>query len=212
MDFPYLTEFLTIAIVHFFAVASPGPDFAIVVKQSLVHGKKTALWTSLGVGIGILVHVTYSLFGIGLIISQSIIAFTILKILGAGYLIYIGLKSVQEKPPKDIDLVDYDQKGSPSALASFKIGFLTNALNPKATLFFLSLFSVIISPKTPMEVQFIYGIWMCIATALWFSLLSLFFSSQKVRNYFKRFGHWISRVMGGALIALGVKLAFTTAH
>lgn len=212
MNFPYLTEFLTIIVIHFLAVASPGPDFAVVLKQSLIYGKRTGIWTSIGVGLGISIHVIYSLFGIGLIISQSILAFTILKFVGAGYLIYIGIKSLKEQPAKAMQAFAEDKAHIPSAMQSFKLGFLTNALNPKATLFFLSLFSVVISHETPLMVQAGYGIWMVVATGVWFCLISLFFASNRVRSFFQSFGHWVSRITGGALIALGVKLALTKAH
>ena len=82
----YLPEFLTIAGIHLLAVMSPGPDFAMIVRNSLVYSKKTAIYSSLGLAAGILVHVTYSLVGIGLIISQSILLFSVIKFFGAGYL------------------------------------------------------------------------------------------------------------------------------
>ena len=69
----YWTEFLTVALVHLLAVASPGPDFAIVVRESVSSGRHTGICTAIGVGSGILLHVTYSLLGIGLIVSQSIV-------------------------------------------------------------------------------------------------------------------------------------------
>ena len=75
----YLDEFLLIAIAHFFAVASPGPDFAIVLKQSIQQGRNNALWTSAGVGLGIFVHVAYCLLGVALVLANSPELFTILK-------------------------------------------------------------------------------------------------------------------------------------
>ena len=97
LEAPYLSEFLTVALVHLLAVASPGPDFAIIVKQSISQGRKAALWSSLGIGLGIFIHVFYSLLGIGLVISQSITAFNIMKFLGAAYLAYLGVKGLKTK-------------------------------------------------------------------------------------------------------------------
>ena len=82
----YLTEFLLIAAVHFLAVASPGPDFAIIVKQSISRGRQHALMTSAGIGCGILLHVTYSLIGIGLLIANSPKLFNVLTYVAAAYL------------------------------------------------------------------------------------------------------------------------------
>ncbi len=93
----YLTEFLTVAVIHLLAVISPGPDFAMISRNSLVYSRKTGIYSSLGLALGILVHVSYSLVGIGLIISRSIVIFSAIKFLGAGYLIYIGYKALKTK-------------------------------------------------------------------------------------------------------------------
>jgi len=205
----YLSQFLTIVIVHLLAVASPGPDFAIVVRQSVTYGKKTALWTSLGVGTGIFLHVFYSLLGIGVIVSQSILAFTIMKFAGAGYLVWIGLKAIRSKPAGAMHYGEGENE-LPSIGKAYWTGFLTNGLNPKATLFFFSLFTVVISPQTPLLIQFFYGVYMAIATAVWFSGISMLFGSDRVRSLFLKVGHWFERFMGGALLLLGIKLAITS--
>ncbi len=148
----YLTEFLTVALIHLLAVASPGPDFAVVVRESVTHGRRAGLWTALGVGTAIFLHVGYSLLGIGLIVSQSIVLFNALKWLAwlaAAYLLYIGFKAIRARPtaPAAEDLAA--SAGERTARGAFTSGFVTNGLNPKATLFFLSLFTVVINPHTP---------------------------------------------------------------
>ena len=208
----YITEFFMIALVHLLAVASPGPDFAIVVKQSIAHGRRTASLTSVGIGLGILIHVAYSLLGIGVIISQSVIAFTIMKFLAAAYLIFIGIKALQAQPESPTEGVQIRSKALPSADQAILTGFMTNGLNPKATLFFLSLFTVVISPSTPIIVQAGYGLYMALATALWFILVSVVFGSDQVRSSFKRIGHWFERAMGTVLVGLGLKLAVSSAN
>lgn len=92
-----MSAFLTIAFVHLLAVASPGPDFALAVKNALSGSRSGALWTCAGIAAGILVHVTYCLLGIGLVISQSILLFTTIKWIGALYLIFIGWKALTSK-------------------------------------------------------------------------------------------------------------------
>ncbi|MBV9863965.1 MAG: LysE family transporter [Abitibacteriaceae bacterium] len=207
MHLSYLAEFLAIAGVHLLAVASPGPDFAMVVRQSIAYGRPTALWTSVGIGLGILMHTTYSLLGIGLLIAHSLAAFTVVKILGALYLAYIGYKSLQAKAPEVVTASPEDIHILPTSKQALWTGFLTNALNPKATLFFLALFSVVISPATPTLIKAAYGLWMAVMTAVWFCGVSLLFSQPRVRQAFGRFGHWAERVMGAVLIAFGVRLA-----
>lgn len=205
----YWGEFLTVVLVHLLAVASPGPDFAMVLRQSLVAGRKAAVWTSVGIGLGILVHVAYSLLGLGLVISQSIQLFGIIKLVGAGYLVYVGWKSLRAVADTQIAAADSPAQCDYPVSRALRIGFLTNALNPKATLFFLSLFSVIVKPDTPWEFQLGYGLYMSVATGIWFSGLSLVLTQRRVRRGFARFGHWAERGMGVVLIGLGIKLALT---
>ena len=205
----YWAEFLTVALIHLLAVASPGPDFAIVVRESVTHGRRAGTWTALGVGTGIFVHVAYSLLGIGLIVSQSIVLFNALKWLAAAYLFYIGIKALRARPAVPGSVEEAGDGIERSPRGAFMTGFVTNGLNPKATLFFLSLFTVVINPHTPLAVQAGYGVYLAFATALWFCLVALLFSQRRVRAGFARMGHWFDRLMGAVLVGLGVKLAFT---
>ncbi len=203
---PYVNEFLMLTLIHFLAVISPGPDFAIVIRQSISFGRKTAIITSLGIGAGISMHVLYTLLGIGFIITQSEMAFMLAKIAGASYLTYLGLNLLfsKAKTAESAQIkVDIDKNHHKRA---FMLGFMTNLLNPKATLFFLAIFTTIVSIDTPLAVQTIYGFWITITTALWFSLVSFFFSHHKVRAKFVSHGYLFERVMGIVLLIFAVKL------
>lgn len=140
----YINEFLILATALFIALLSPGPDFAMILKQSITYGKRASIFSSIGIGLGISVHVIYTILGIGLIISKSIVLFNIIKYMGAAYLIYLGYKSLKSKGMK-LQTEDILKNEKISDLKSFTIGFLCNALNPKATLFFLSMFTVVVS-------------------------------------------------------------------
>jgi len=94
-------------------------------------------------------------------------------------------------------------------LKSFTIGFLCNALNPKATLFFLSIFTVVVSIDTPIYVQTLYGVFCIFATMFWFVGTSLILSQQRVRSFFNTFGKWFDRTVGVILISLGIKVALS---
>jgi len=205
----YWAEFLTVALIHLLAVASPGPDFAVVVRESVAHGRRAGTYTAMGVGTAIFLHVGYSLLGIGLIVSQSIVLFNALKWAAAGYLLYIGFKALRAKPASASDAPINIAAGERTARGAFTSGFITNGLNPKATLFFLSLFTVVINPHTPLWVQAGYGVYLAVATGIWFCLVARLFSQARVRAGFARMGHWFDRAMGGVLVALGLKLAFT---
>ncbi|OZC35041.1 lysine transporter LysE [Marinobacter vinifirmus] len=204
----YWLEFLTVALVHLLAVASPGPDFAVMLRQALTQSRRNALLTAIGIGLGILLHVGYSLLGIGLIIQQSVMLFTVLKVVGAVYLLYIAWHCLRARPGGVH--VDAAEKTLQTGMAAFRLGFLTNALNPKATLFFVSLFSVVINPGTPIVLQAGYGLYMALATGLWFAMVAVFFTHPRVRRGFNRFGHWLDRAMGGILVLLAGQLLLST--
>ncbi|MDH0746162.1 LysE family transporter [Pseudomonas sp. GD03842] len=208
----YWTEFFTVALIHLLAVASPGPDFAVVVRESVTHGRKAGTYTAMGVGTAICLHVGYSLLGIGLIVSQSIVLFNALKWAAAAYLLYIGFKALRAKPSDGAQSSLHLAKAERTARGAFTAGFVTNGLNPKATLFFLSLFTVVINPHTPLLVQAGYGVYLAVATGLWFCMVARLFSQERVRAGFARMGHWFDRAMGGVLVALGLKLALTEVH
>lgn len=197
----YWIEFSKVALAHLLAVASPGPDFAIVLKQSIAHGRRVAIWTAIGVGAAILLHVGYSLLGLGLLIRGSELWFGIVKYAGAAYIAWIGVQSLRAKP-RDPSAAGAANVEARIALqpgverGAFATGFLTNALNPKATLFFISLFAMIVNPATPKLVQAAYGAWMAVATAAWFSLVAVLFTQRAVRERFLRHGHWIDRALG----------------
>ena len=203
----YLNEFLLVALVHLLAVISPGPDCAIVSRNSVSSGRRAGLVTASGVGCGILVHVAYSLLGIGFIVSQSVWLFNLLKLAAAGYLFYLGIKALRSRP----QTLDGELAPRPpmSSTKAFGNGFVTNGLNPKATFFFLSLFALVISPHTPVGIQAFYGFYLAIATGAWFCLVAVLFSHARVRRGFGRLGHWFDRLMGAVLIGLGLHLVLS---
>lgn len=209
MDFSiYIHEFLILAGAMVLALLSPGPDFAMILKQSVTYGKRSSIFASIGIGLGISVHIIYSILGIGLIISKSIILFNIIKYMGAAYLIYIGYQSLKSKGIK-LENSDLVKNKSMSDFKSFWLGFLCNALNPKATLFFLSMFTVVISIDTPLYIQAFYGVFCILATMTWFVLVSLILSHKNVRNFLNSFGKWFDRAVGSVLILLGLKVALS---
>lgn len=206
----YLPEFLLVAAAHLVAVASPGPDFAVVLRQSITHGRRAAIWTSLGIGTGIFLHVGYSLLGLGLLIKSSELWFSLVKYAGAAYLTWIGLNALRARPAQPAVSSAASQASPPANHGAFATGFLVNALNPKAALFFIALFSTVIDARTPRLIQAGYGVWMALATMAWFTCVSLFFTREEVRRAFLRSGHWFERAMGVLLLALAVRLALAT--
>lgn len=210
----YWAEFFSIAVLHFMAVASPGPDFAVVTRYSIRFGRQTGLWVSLGIGVGILVHIAYSLLGVALFIHRFDWVYVSVLAIGAVYLGWLGWQAIQARPRSDADLptsLKNNDAQTPvskevSNTRAFGIGFLTNGLNVKATLFFLMLFSTIIAPATPTLVKLGYGVYMAIATAVWFSLLTLAMTWGPFYRQLWRYSHWVDRAMGLALLLISVHL------
>lgn len=207
-----LGEFFIVAIAHLLAVASPGPDFALIVRQSISFGRRCGVFTALGIGTGILVHVAYSLLGIGLMLARSQAAFAVAKLLGAGYLIFLGVNALRARAATAPASASRASAAAPSAASAYVAGFLTNVLNPKATLFFLSLFAVVVSASTGVFARLLYGLWMALATAAWFASLAAVLSHRTVRDWFGRAGPWFERVMGVVLIALALRLLASSAR
>ena len=207
---PYLTEFLGLMAVFGVLIVAPGADFALVIRQSVVHGRRAAMMTSIGIGCSLLFHIGYTILGIGLIVSKSLFLFGLLKWLGASYLIYLGIKAFREPAL----VIEENESASGVQLPAWKLfgmGFVTNALNPKPVLFFLSLFSALVSPHTPAGAQALYGLGMATALILWFFAVSLVFTSKPVREKFASAGRWFNRVTGALFIGLGVRLALIQA-
>ena len=203
----YLPSLLSVSGIMLVALISPGPDFAVVVKNSLLYSRKTALLTALGIALGVLTHVFYALLGLGFLIKSTPWLFHSIKYVGVGYLLYIGYKGLRAKKANlEFDSVKRLDDISPQkALWS---GFLTNALNPKCMLFFVSLFSIVVSPDTPRIVMMAYGLTNFIETLVWFSFVAFCLSGKRTREKFKAAGHWVERITGGVLVGLGIKLLF----
>lgn len=205
-------EFLLIAVVHLMAVASPGPDFAIVLRYAVRFGRSQALAASIGIGMAILLHVTWSLVGIAVLIQTTPWLFKALSLAAAGYLFYIGIQAIRSRAPEQPEHAISGNAADvvPSGRKAFIAGFITNGLNPKATLFFLSLFAVIISPVTPLSYKIIYGVYMAVATATWFCILSMVLTHTKVRGFLLLKGYWFDRIMGLLLLALAMHLVVSS--
>lgn len=174
-------EFFTVALLHFFAVSSPGPDFILVTRQAIKLGRKAAIYTSLGIGIGILIHSLAAITGLTFLISSNPYLFLCMKLAASLYLFYLGLMSIIQTSETGNDIATRDS----SELNSFLIGFITNVLNPKAIIFFVTLFSIVLNNSTSVALLTFYGLYMSAATFLWFLLISYVFTNKNlIEKYF----------------------------
>ena len=205
-----MVEFLSITLLILLAAISPGPDFFLVVKNSLQHSRKAGIFTAIGVSFSLLIHSIYCILGLALIISHSLLLFTCIKYLGASYLIYLGIKSVLAKPEERFE-IGADSGRVNSAFKSFIQGLLCNLLNPKAIMFILAFFTLIIKPTMSWAVQLGYCVEIALIHFIWFSGLSLLINHQKIRASLNRIEYYVVKAMGFVLIGFGARIA-TLSH
>ena len=199
---------IIVTTVHLLAAAAPGPDFILVSQQTLSNGKRAGLLCSLGIALGLSVHILYSSLGLAALIANSSSALWSIKLLGGCHLIYLGISGLRARAGNH-QTEQLTTATESSALKTIGLGFLCNALNPKAPIYFVSLFTIVLSQDTPAQHLLIYGLWMMVLQLAWFSFLTLLLSRPLVTSKFQRMGHWIDRVAGGAMLILGLKVLAT---
>ncbi len=199
---------LLITSIHLLAAATPGPDFVLVTQQTLANGKRAGLLCSLGIALGLSIHILYSSLGLAAIIANSSSALWAIKLLGGGYLIYLGICGLRARANR-ADAITLEPTAKQPALKTIGLGFLCNALNPKAPIYFVSLFTIVLSQDTPAQHLLIYGLWMMLLQLAWFAFLTVLLSRPLMTSKFQRMGHWIDRVAGGAMLLLGIKVLAT---
>lgn len=198
--------FLLIAGIHLLGAASPGPDFVLVSQHTLKHGRKSGLWCSLGIALGLSVHIVYSVLGLATVVANSSSLLWGVKLLGGCYLIYLGIQGLKAKSttPKTTEI---RHSNSPISIKkSIAMGFACNVLNPKAPIYFIAVFTVVLSPQMPWYQLATYGLLMMLLQWLWFAFVTTILSLPKINFRFQTAGHWIDRIFGATMIALGIKV------
>ncbi len=203
-----MNELLAVASITILAVISPGADFAMVTRNSLLYGRAAGLLASLGIAIGVQLHVLYTMLGVGLVLHNSPQWFSTIKLIGAIYLIYVGYQTFSSRPSSSTDAAA--PRGL-NALGALRTGFFTNALNPKTTLFVVSVYTQMVGPDTLLPVQIGYGLFMSLAHWAWFSLVTLFFAEERLRMSLLQRQGLLNRSIGAMLVALGIGLALASA-
>lgn len=190
--------------VTFLVMVSPGPDMLIVLRNTLIGGRSAGRRTSLGVLTGNLVHIGYCIVGIGWLISQSILAFSVLKYAGAAYLIYLGVASFRS------DASRLDPRRLPTARsrrAWFVQGLFNNLLNPKGTLFYLGVFTTVITPETGAADTLVLVVCMLAVSAAFWLVFVQTLDRPVVRASIERSERFVSRTFGVLLVFLGMRVA-----
>ncbi len=192
----------------------PGPDFAVVSKISLLDGARQGQAAAFGVALGMCLHTLLAMLGISAILAQSAILFTCLKYIGALYLLYLGARALWQsfgdripRPGVNGETCPFQESGK-SLSASFYTGFLTNALNPKAILYFLILYPQFLETSGSVFYQFLeMGLISSFICIVWYIAVARLMG--RMRSFFSsaNFQRWLMRVTGGIFVIFGLKLA-----
>lgn len=189
-------------------IITPGPDLIYVLTKGIASGRKAGLISAVGVTLGILVHTILAALGLSLILKTSATAFLIVKMIGAGYLIYLGIKALISKQEFEMK-----QEGQTSSRKIFFQGLISNTLNPKVALFFMAFLPQFIKTDgvgvSPIPFLILGGIFAC-CTLTFLAVLGYF--SGAVGHYLKTraaISRWINHISGLIMILLGIRLAFT---
>lgn len=199
LDFGLITA---VGLIHLVALVSPGPDFVVACRNSLLYSRTIGIYTAVGFGLGICVHISYAAFGLSWLIANNELIFTVIQYLGAFYLMFIGIQSLRSFRSQ----IGQETATASSRISPFRavrIGFITNVLNPKATLFFLSLFSTMLTPTVGELTLVVIAVLLVVTTILWFSLVALLISHPRFTTTLKRYEKTIQQFFGVLLIGIG---------
>lgn len=199
---------LFVVTIAALGMLSPGPDFFLVIKNAARYRRRAALMTALGVNCAVATHMAYCVAGLAVVITTTPWLFMLLKYAGAGYLIYIGLHALLSRGGSKMDLSNVAPEQT-SLKKAFMQGYLCNLLNPKATLFFLSIFTQVLNVNSDISEKLLYaGIILGLST-LWWPLLVFLIQSGPVRRGLAKAQRVIDKLLGSVLIGLGIKVALS---
>lgn len=197
-----------IATIATLGMISPGPDFFLVIKNAARYRRTAALMTSAGVVCGVMTHMSYCVAGLAVVITTTPWLFGLLKYAGAAYLVWVGLQALFSRGDSKMDVSQYAQQQA-SLKKAFMQGYLCNLLNPKATLFFLAMFTQVLSVDSGLGEKLWYAAIIVGLSVLWWPLLVLLIQSEPVRKGLAKAQKIVDKLLGGVLIALGVKVALS---
>lgn len=207
----FSAQFTHIMIAYTFSTISPGADLAMIIRQSILQGRRHAILTALGVGAAVFVHISYTILGLGLLISTSPLAFNILKWAGSLYLLYIGISAFfTGKIDTNFDKEKGEKQKKQSYVKAFFMGLAVDLLNPQAVFFFLSIFSLLIQTDTSFLIQFWYGVLMAVMVFAWFVFITYIITSAALKEKFIRASRWINWISGLYFIFLSIDLMLQT--
>ncbi len=203
---------ITLASVHFIALMSPGPDFALVVQNATRYGRQTGVYIALGLSFGILLHAILSLTGVSYLVHQQPTLFALVQIAGGSYLLYLGFGALKGtwQTLRSKSIVS-EQQSSPDLLLNnkrqaFSRGFATNILNPKALVFFISLMSTLVPASMSLTGKGIALVILWSLSLAWFSFLAWALSTERLQAKLKSLAAYIDGLCGLIFTVIGVSI------
>jgi len=197
---------LFVAAIATLGMLSPGPDFFLVIKNAARYQRKAAMMTSAGVVCGVATHMSYCVAGLAVVITTTPWLFTLLKYAGAVYLIGVGIQSLLSRDGGKLNTTHLPLQAV-SLRSAFLQGYLCNLLNPKATLFFIAVFTQVLQVQSGVGEKLWYAAIIWGLALIWWPLLVVLMQSGPVRRGLAKTQKRVDKLLGGALIALGIKVA-----
>lgn len=198
----------TLAVVHMMAAISPGQSFLFITRTAMTSGRIPALTATVGMAVGACVWAVAAMLGMAVVLQQATWAYTILRIAGGLYLIYLAI-TIWRHAPAPIE-IGTAKKQDAQHLASLRNGFLIQIANPKVVVFFASIFFALLPSHAPLWVSCAAVLIVLFNETAWYALVSLLFSSSGPRGAYMRLKGSIDRMMGGVLGMIGMKLIADT--
>lgn len=201
--------FFTVALAHFLALLSPGPDFLLIVKTSIRNGGKKSTGIAAGIASANAVYIVLCIIGVGHALAGSVKIMIALKIIGGLFLIYLALQALRAKKRDYKKLALAEGLSVPSKTSwgrEFSIGFLSGISNPKNLLFYLGLFSLVLTGDVGLPFKIFLGLWMAVATFLWDVAIIYFLSTGPVRRRFTGLAYYLDKITGAVLGMIGLTI------
>lgn len=198
--------FVTVAIAHFLALLSPGPDFVLIVKSAIRNGNKKSIGIAVGISVANALYISLCLIGVGSILAKSATVLVTLKVMGGLFLIYLGIQALRAKKDsyKKIALAETNNRQLESTwISEFITGFMSGVLNPKNLLFYLSLFTVVLTKEVSLSFKITLGIWMTTVVLFWDIAIIYFLSTSRVQRKFSKIAYYLDKLTGAILGMIG---------
>lgn len=198
----------TMCFLHFLALISPGPDFFLTLKNALSFGRKVGVGTAIGFGAGMMLHLSYCIAGIAVILVKMP-WFPYLKFIAASYLIWMGLSSLLSlKKQTETSSGVAQITGEKTMFRGFLDGLITNLFNPKAVLFTMGLFTTVVTPQSERTSLYIAGLLIVLMTIIWFVIVSMIFGNTKIREFYFRAERTMTILFALFFILVGILFCF----